>query len=134
MLRLVIACTGLALCASKVAAATDTILFSFPTDSSFSAGALPKAGLLQDAAGNLYGTASAGGAFACNCGVVFMLSPPAVEGMPWSETILHTFQGYTEAIPMMAQCRWPVSFSTAKAICMAPPCSVAPLRPARCSS
>jgi len=50
--------------------------------------------LVKDAAGNLYGTTSAGGAFACNCGVVYMISPPASGSGVWSETILHTFQGY----------------------------------------
>nr|AYC79433.1 hypothetical protein [uncultured bacterium] len=50
-------------------------------------GALPSAGLVNDASGNLYGTTQAG-AGSCNevsCGVVFKLSPNGAE------TILHAF-------------------------------------------
>jgi uncharacterized repeat protein (TIGR03803 family) len=50
-------------------------------------GAFPLAGLIADAAGNLYGTASYGH----NLGVVFELSPTA-EGQ-WNETLLYTFKG-----------------------------------------
>ena len=48
-------------------------------------GALPYAGLIIDAAGNLYGEASVGGSG--NCGVVFKLDPSGVE------TALHSFTG-----------------------------------------
>lgn len=53
-------------------------------------GGLPNAGLIADAAGNLYGTTQAGGrcdAFADGCGTVFKIAPDGTE------TVLHTFQG-----------------------------------------
>ena len=53
-------------------------------------GAMPYAGLVADAAGNLYGTTAAGGSCKQNrsgCGTVFKLSPRG------KETVLITFQG-----------------------------------------
>jgi uncharacterized repeat protein (TIGR03803 family) len=56
----------------------------------------PEGGVIMDAAGNLYGTASQGGANPCSeyytagCGVVFQLKP---HDGSWSETILHSFTG-----------------------------------------
>jgi uncharacterized repeat protein (TIGR03803 family) len=55
-------------------------------------GGFPEDGLAFDRAGNLYGTASAGGSsFNCGggCGVAFKLSPTA-HGT-WHETVLHDF-------------------------------------------
>jgi uncharacterized repeat protein (TIGR03803 family) len=52
-------------------------------------GANPFAGLTFDAAGNLYGTAQAGGAH--GYGVVFALTRGADGG--WSERVLHAFEG-----------------------------------------
>jgi uncharacterized repeat protein (TIGR03803 family) len=54
-----------------------TVLYSFTGQAD---GALPKAGLVRDAAGNLYGTASQGGNRRGNCrtsgcGVVFEIIP-----------------------------------------------------------
>ena len=51
-------------------------------------GANPYAGLIRDAAGNLYGTTAFGGA--SNHGVVFKLTPYG------SETVLHSFTGGTD--------------------------------------
>jgi uncharacterized repeat protein (TIGR03803 family) len=51
-------------------------------------GAYPQAGLVFDAAGNLYGTTTGGGA---GYGVVFKLTP---SSSGWSETVLHTFIGF----------------------------------------
>jgi uncharacterized repeat protein (TIGR03803 family) len=49
-------------------------------------GAVPQAGLIQDAAGNLYGTTRYGGTY--NSGVVFKLSSAAhQQNAPWAAEI-----------------------------------------------
>jgi uncharacterized repeat protein (TIGR03803 family) len=65
-------------------AGTYTVLYNF---SGLADGGVPLAGLVPDAAGNLYGTASIGGALNClggqhnaiSCGIVFKLDPVGVE-------------------------------------------------------
>jgi uncharacterized repeat protein (TIGR03803 family) len=78
---------------------TETVLHSF--DNFGGDGNTPIAGLIRDAAGNLYGTTEAGGtaAFGCDtgCGTVFKLSPNGSGG--WSETVLHRFDGDDGAKP-----------------------------------
>jgi uncharacterized repeat protein (TIGR03803 family) len=78
----------------------ETVLYSFCTSySSFFCldGAYPRAGLVLDAAGNLYGTTQGGGSqSSCEsgqngCGTVFELSPPSSRGGSWTETVLHNF-------------------------------------------
>jgi len=54
-------------------------------------------GLAGDAAGNLYGAATYGGAF--NAGTVFRLTPPAPGGKSWTTTVLHSFQGTSGISP-----------------------------------
>ena len=54
-------------------------------------GARPEGALIADASGALYGTTSIGGLG--GEGIVFKLTPPAVAGGTWTETILHTFLG-----------------------------------------
>ena len=52
--------------------------------------------LLQDQAGNIYGTTELGGLknnFTRNNGTIFKLSPPIVAGDPWIESTLHEFSG-----------------------------------------
>jgi len=59
-------------------------------------GLTPYGGLVQDAAGNLYGTTDlGGGSGSCpyGCGIVYELSPPRATGGEWTETILHRFKG-----------------------------------------
>ena len=51
-------------------------------------GRFPYAGVISDAAGNLYGT-TAGGVQGAG-GVVYKLSP---SGSGWTETVLYTFDG-----------------------------------------
>ncbi len=72
---------------------TENVLhsFSIPTD-----GYYPQAGLIFDAAGDLYGTTIDGGTY--GGGTVFELTPQAGGG--WTETVLHSFNhngtdGYT---------------------------------------
>jgi uncharacterized repeat protein (TIGR03803 family) len=52
-------------------------------------GSYPPAGLIFDAAGNLYGTTAFGGAH--NAGTVFELTPNADGG--WTESVLYSFTG-----------------------------------------
>lgn len=54
-------------------------------------GCVPLAGLVLDAAGNLYGTTAAGGAYFH--GTVFQLTHQ--KGGPWQETVLHSFDNHT---------------------------------------
>ncbi len=61
----------------------ETIILDFDTKN----GAGPLAGLVFDPVGNLYGTASSGGAF--GNGTVFQLSPSSSGA--WTETLLHQF-------------------------------------------
>jgi uncharacterized repeat protein (TIGR03803 family) len=75
---------------------TETILYNFCTDGGNLClnGQYPKAGLIFDAKGNLYGTTSAGGTPPCpkgTCGTVFELSPPSSPGDSWTETVLYSF-------------------------------------------
>jgi uncharacterized repeat protein (TIGR03803 family) len=68
------------------------LLYSFAggTDGCYSA-----APVIMDSAGNLYGTTENGGkctgGSGCGVGIVFELSPPAVAGGAWTETVLYRF-------------------------------------------
>jgi hypothetical protein len=66
--------------------------FRFQTIHQFSQatgdGSDPGSSVVFDAAGNLYGATPNGGN---GCGIVYELSPPAIEGGAWTETILHKF-------------------------------------------
>jgi len=71
---------------------TETILYNFCSTgnpSSCPDGAYPSAGLIMDAKGNLYGTASGGGTG--GEGTIFRLSPPSVQGGSWTQTVLWSF-------------------------------------------
>lgn len=66
---------------------TETLLHRFSNDGAD--GQFPCASLIFDAAGNLYGTTSAGGAY--GGGTVFQLAPGANGS--WKERVLHNFGG-----------------------------------------
>jgi uncharacterized repeat protein (TIGR03803 family) len=68
-------------------------------------GGEPRAGLIFDRAGNLYGTTELGGALSlcefagrAGCGVVFKLAPNSKGA--WSETVLHRFVNHPGARPL----------------------------------
>ena len=69
-------------------AQTETVLYSFCSQSGCSDGSSPFAGLIMDKKGNLYGTTFFGGANCADygdCGTVFKLTPSG------SETVLYSF-------------------------------------------
>ena len=65
----------------------EKVLYSFKGGSD---GRNSLSNLVKDAAGNLYGTTSEGGA-ACSCGTIFKLTPSA-NGV-WTERVAHRFRG-----------------------------------------
>jgi uncharacterized repeat protein (TIGR03803 family) len=71
----------------------ETILYRFHAGSE---GNSPAAGVVMDAAGNLYGTTVYGGT-QCYCGVVYKLMPQT--GGKWKYKVLHAFTGYDGAQP-----------------------------------
>ena len=77
---------------TRAVAQTETDLYSFGgvLDTS---GSAPRAALVRDAAGNLYGSTLYGGSYSfegiLGWGTVFELSPTAGGG--WTETVLHSF-------------------------------------------
>ena len=76
------------------ASASNFIIYSFQNSND---GVAPRAGLVADRVGNLYGTTFYGGQF--GAGTVFQLSPPAVKGGAWTETTLYTFDFRTGTGP-----------------------------------
>ena len=76
---------------------SETPLYAFQDSSD---GGFPNAGVILDKSGNVLGTASTGGSFACSigCGVVYELS----KGSAWAETVLHTFDGSDGEFPNAA--------------------------------
>ena len=78
---------------------TEGVLYSFLC-SPFNCtdGYSPQAGLIFDAAGNLYGTTSEGGTY--HYGTVFELTPAAGGG--WTETVLYSFGNGTDGVGPVA--------------------------------
>ena len=79
------ALTALMLAAAPAQAWTYKVIYDFCGVTNCTNGAYP-AGLLMDAAGNLYGTTAQGGAY--NRGAVFELTP---NGGSWTEQVLYSF-------------------------------------------
>jgi uncharacterized repeat protein (TIGR03803 family) len=78
---------------------TNSVLYAFTNGAD---GGQPVSSLVFDAAGNLYGTTTAGGDPTCFsfhgfCGVVFELSP--TSGGTWRETVLRDFTGTDGLVP-----------------------------------
>ena len=67
----------------------ESVLYSFCSATNCTDGMNPRPNLVQDAAGNLYGTTDQGGAN--NEGTVFKLAPPSQSGGNWMETVLYSF-------------------------------------------
>lgn len=78
--------------ATKGGAWSETVLYSFLGGSTD--GRFPRGGVVFDAAGNLYGTTSYGGAN--NFGTIFEVSPPSTLGATWVETLLYSFQSHPD--------------------------------------
>jgi len=78
---------------------TESILHNFGPGYAPSGGAEPDAGLISDAAGNLYGATAYGGNQACpqGCGTIFELSPNG-DGT-WKKRVLHKFNGSDGLLP-----------------------------------
>jgi len=70
---------------------SETVLHSFQGGSSD--GSNPTAGVVLDAAGNVYGTTLQGGS--AGLGTVYMLTPQS--NGTWTETVLYSFQGGSDA-------------------------------------
>jgi uncharacterized repeat protein (TIGR03803 family) len=70
---------------------TETVLYAFKGGKD---GGQPQGSLVFDAAGDLYGTTSYGGA--TNQGAVFQLSPPAQQGGAWTEAVIYSFSSYND--------------------------------------
>ena len=87
-LFLAVAVFAMALAGATAQAQTYNVLYTFTNQSD---GAAPMAGLTIDAAGNLYGTTSAGGGW--GFGNVYRL---VRSGSAWNFYLLYTFEGFTE--------------------------------------
>jgi len=70
---------------------TETVLYSFKGGTD---GDDPISTLVSDAAGNLYGTTSDGGATTCNCGTIFKMTH---SGGNWQESVAYRFLGTPDA-------------------------------------
>jgi uncharacterized repeat protein (TIGR03803 family) len=87
---------------------TETILHAFNYNYAYGIrdGSNPRAGLIMDGNGALYGTTVYGGSladpYAIGYGTVFKLTPPAPGGTRWKETVLYRFKGGADGENPMA--------------------------------
>jgi hypothetical protein len=72
---------------------TESVLYIFPADQS--QGSWPEGNLVIDSQGNLYGTATQGGAGSASnctgCGTLFEVTPPTTTGGTWTGSAIHSF-------------------------------------------
>jgi uncharacterized repeat protein (TIGR03803 family) len=71
--------------AESGASLTTLYVFGGPPD-----GQTPNGNLVEDAAGNFYGTTTLGGTY--GDGAIFRMAPPATAGGAWTETVLYSFK------------------------------------------
>ncbi|HTZ95791.1 MAG TPA: choice-of-anchor tandem repeat GloVer-containing protein [Terriglobales bacterium] len=87
------ALVALALAPAASAQWNEEVLYSFQ---GIPDGIGPIGRIVHDKQGNLYGATVDGGAANCQgtaqCGTVYELTPPAKNGDPWAEVVLHVFQ------------------------------------------
>lgn len=80
-------------------AQSESVLYAFQGETD---AVWPRASLVADNVGNLYGTSVFGGIGLCSnyneCGAVFRLSPPMASGGSWTETVIYSFQGGADGI------------------------------------
>lgn len=76
---------------------TQTILYSFVPYGG--GGYVPISDLVRDQAGAFYGTFFSGGDPVCNCGGVYKLTPPAVQGGAWTENAIYMFTSSDGHLP-----------------------------------
>ncbi len=76
---------------------TEKVVYSFANNGTD--GTVPKAGVIFDAAGNLYGTTTQGGTY--NLGALFELTPAG--GGTWTEQVLHSFGNGTDGANLYAR-------------------------------
>src|SRR5580698_7203024 len=93
-MRLAAALLAASACTGAYAASQISVLFGFPASGDNPSGANPETGLVAGPGGSLYGTTIYGGTSNCNCGTVFQLTPPGPGQTTWTQTVLHSFQGY----------------------------------------
>lgn len=73
----------------------DQVLYAFKGGSD---GIWVRSGLVEDKAGNLYGTTFTGGSpcetqVQTGCGIIFQLVPPGAPGGSWTENVIYSFHG-----------------------------------------
>ncbi len=79
---------GLLTLGARANATTFTAIYSFTLNDAF----WPQGGLVEDAAGNLYGTTLGGGTY--GVGSAFKLAPPTTQGGTWTKTTIFNFLSY----------------------------------------
>lgn len=78
---------------------TEALLYSFQ---GWPDGFFPASGLVFGSQGELYGTTTLGGSFACGpgCGAIFQLTPPSQPDGAWTKSDIYQFSGNNGANPL----------------------------------